>query len=285
MNDTNISSRGMLVDLRPSQWTARKTDKKAAKEVAATHQMVERQGSFYKSLIDTSALETVRDVVTGAREYHWKRTLPWSDTGPRVLACAAYFDYMEKISQYHALFDQAVNELLAAYPYHRQEAQRLLGTLFNDAEYPTTEALAAKFAFNVNVLPLPVAGDFRAELGDAQVEAIRKDIEANTRAAVADSMRDAFDRVAKLVERYATRLATPENTFRASMVEDSRDLADLLPKLNLTGDPQLDALAQRLVTELCPYEAEQLRSDPLARNAAYRAALSMKSDLASFFGV
>ena len=285
MNDNTLSTRGMLVDLRISQWTARKTDKKAAKEVAANHQMVERQGSFYKSLIDTSALETVRDVVTGAREYHWKMTLPWSDTGPRVLACQAYFDYMERIGEYQSQFDTAVRELLAAYPYHRQEAQRLLGTLFNDDEYPTTEALAAKFAFNVNVLPLPVAGDFRAELGDDQVAAIRASIEATTKQSVAESMRGAFDRVAKMAERYASRLATPEGTFRATMVEDARDLAVLLPKLNLTGAPLLVALAKRLTTELCPYEPEQLRSDPVARQAAYRAAVSINADLAGFFGV
>lgn len=282
---TDISSRGMLADLRISQWTARKIDRKASKEVAQTHQMADKQGAYYKSLIDSDALTGVQNAVRGARDYHWKMTLPWSDVGPRVLSSAAYFDYMGKMAEYQGVFDQAVQALLGAYPYHRQEAQRLLGSLFNDDEYPTTEALVRKFSFRLDILPLPVAGDFRAELSAEEVDRVRQDIEQRTRETVQDSVKDAYYRVAKMVERYVERLAKPDGTFRATMVDDVRELAEILPKLNFTGDPELDKLARRLNMELCPFEADALRNDPASRRAAYNAAMGMKKDLAGFFGV
>lgn len=108
LNSTDISARGMLADLRVSQWTGRKTDKRVAREVAEQHQVAERQGTYYKSLIDGSALENVRLAVTAAREYHWKLTLPWSDTGPRILSGAAYFDYMQRMGELQQRFEQAV---------------------------------------------------------------------------------------------------------------------------------------------------------------------------------
>jgi hypothetical protein len=280
---THIATKAMLVDLRVSQWTARKIDRKATSEVAANHQLAQNQGTYYKSLIDGSALETVQKVVRSARDYHYRCTLPWSDAGPRALSSMGYFDYMQRIGEFKTEFDNAVAQLLGDYPLHRQEAKRLLGTLFNEDDYPTADVLAGKFDFRLNVLPLPCAGDFRVEIGEDELARVQAEIERTTTATLTSAVGDAYQRVAKVLEAFIDRLAKPETVFRDSLVENARDLAEVLPSLNLTADPQLDVIAKRLSQHLCQHEPDRLRTDPHARKAAFNEACAMHKDVLAFF--
>ena len=285
MTTNDISSNALLIDLRVSQWTARKIDKGAAREVAANHNAASTSGTYYKSLIDGSALETIKAVVGRARAYHYRMTLPWADTGPRVLKSSSYLEYMQEMRTYGDEFRAAVALLLQDYPLHRQEAKRLLGTMFNDTEYPDTWALADKFDFNLSVLPLPMGGDFRATLGDEAAEArIRAEVDASSAACTAAAMQDAFNRVAKIAEAFIDRLSKPDTVFRDSLVDNARELADVLPHLNITDDPALSALTQRMQATLCQYDPNQLRHNPDARKETYTAAVAVHKDVMAFFG-
>lgn len=284
INTDRISSKAMLVDLRVSQWTARKTDKRAAAEVVTTHNAQANAATVYKSLIDSTALDAVKKLASEARTYHYKMTLPWSDAGPRILSNTAYFDYMQQMQDYANRFEQAVNKLLVDYPLHRQEAKRLLGSLFDDNEYPTLAALNAKFQFKLNVLPLPTAGDFRVELDNDEADRLRQDIEQHTAGVIRAAVIEAYERVQKVVDAYIDRLAKPDTIFRDSLVDNAHELADMLPGLNITDDPQLAKLAEQLRTRLCAFEPQDLRENPVARREAYNAAIDMNKDLMGFFG-
>ncbi|MNM77660.1 hypothetical protein D3C81_895210 [compost metagenome] len=280
----NIHGRAMLINLNISQWSARKTDKRAANEVTAQHGAKTSKASFYKPLVEGGELERIKTAATQARTEHYRRTLPWSDNGPRILSNVGYLDYMAAIQQLKAEFQKAVAEFVMQYPLLRQEAKRNLGTLFNDADYPDVSNIAGKFRFDVSVLPLPKGDDFRCDLGVDDVRRIQQEIEANTRDALHDSMLDAFDRVAKVVEAYIDRLADPKTVFRDSLVQNARDLAEVLPSLNIAGDAKLDGITTRLKDKLCSFEPDDLRKDEGARRKAYNEAMEMHKDLISFFG-
>lgn len=285
MTNTNIASTAMLVDLRISQWTARKTDKRAALEVAVNHNAASRSGTYYKSLIDGSALDPIKEIAGAARTYHYKMTLPWADTGPRALKSTAYFEYMQQMQAFGAMFDTAVQTLLTDYPLHRQEAKRLLGSLFNDDDYPYVHQLREKFGFRTAVTPLPTGDDFRVNLNDDVIEAkLRAEISANTNAVAGAALKDAFDRIAKVTAAFVDRLGNPDAVFRDSLVENARDLCDVLPHLNLTDDTTLSSMADRLRDKLTQFDAEQLRRDPKARRETHAEAVAMHADVMSFFG-
>ena len=282
---TNIASSAMLVDLRISVWTARKTDKRAAAEVAFNHNAASKSGTYYKSLIDGSALDPIKEIVGAARTYHYKMTLPWADTGPRALKSTAYFEYMQQMQQYGNMFRAAVQDLLNDYPLHRQEAKRLLGSLFDDTEYPYASELAGKFGFRTSVTPLPTGDDFRVNLNDEEIEArLRAEINASTQAVASTALGDAFERIAKVTAAFVDRLSKPDSVFRDSLVENARDLCDVLPHLNLTDDPALAAMATRLRDKLTQFDAEQLRRDPKARRETHAEAVAMHADVMGFFG-
>jgi hypothetical protein len=50
-----------------------------------------------------------------------------------------------------------------------------------------------------------------------------------------------------------------EGTFRNSLLENLRELARRPPVFNLTGDPILANISERINAELCTYDADDLR--------------------------
>ena len=283
-NANDIHGGVMLVHLSIAGWAARKIDKKAAQEVANAHGVASTKGAYYKSLVEGSSLETIKTVATQARTAHYRRTLPWSDAGPRILSNLGYLDYMQEIGQLKQEYEGAVAKFLQDYPLLRQEAKRLLGTLFNPDDYPDLQQVADKFSFKVSVLPLPKGEDFRCDIGAEEAARVRAEIEANTTSAIQQSLADAYDRVAVVVEAFIDRLADPKTIFRDSLVENARSLAEVLPSLNITGDQRLAALAESLKSKLCAADPDVLRQNHTTRRQAYDAAVQMRGDLVAFFG-
>ena len=283
-NTDRIHGQAMLVNLNISCWTARKIDKRAANQVAAANNVQSNSGSYYKSLVEGGALEEIKGVATKARTLHYRYTLPWSDAGPRILSNVAYLEYIQEMGKLGQEFDAAVQKFLVEYPLLRQEAKRLLGNLFDQDDYPDLQQVADKFRFRTAVMPLPMGEDFRCDLGKEEVERIRQEITASTTSAVQTAVADAYQRVAKVVGAYIDRLADEDTIFKNSLVENARDLADVLPALNITNDPALVALHQSLKDKLCAHEPDVLRHNKTVRREAYEAAVSMKADLMGFFG-
>lgn len=66
--------------------------------------------------------------------------------------------------------------------------------------------------------------------------------------------------------------------FRDSLVENLRDLVKVMPSLNITGDPELDALSDRL-SQLAKYDAETLRNSDTAREKVANEAKRILEDI------
>jgi len=280
----------MLIDLRISQWTARKLDKKVTAQVARdagvytdANGFSNNVGSYYKTLVDSEYLDKIKKHVNAIRAYHYKMTLPWSDAGPRVLPADAYMDYAYEMQGMKAEFEQTVDAFLADYPAARQEARRILGSLFNEEDYPPTEVVAEKFRIGYSVLPIPSADDFRVGLAEDEVSAIRADIQQANEALLAQTMREVYSRIYKVAESFIDRLGEEDKVFRDSLVENARSLRDLLPKFNLTNDPKLNELAEKL-DKLCEHDPNQLRHNWGTKQEVHAAAVDIKSDLMDFFG-
>ena len=284
--DTNqdIHSNVMLVELRMSQWTARKMDKPAAALIAAQNHVDESVGSYYKSLIDPQILKSISACVNEARKQYYKRTLPWSDDGPRILSAAMYFEFMEVMQQQREQFEKLTAEFLRNYPYHREEAKRFLGGLFKDTDYPEPEELAKKFGFSLTVNPLPHSADFRCDIGCEEVDKIKRQIEEQTRATLQTAVKAAFDRILDVAVRYADRLEKDDGIFRDSMVENARELVEIMPKLNITNDPELTRLTEMVRDKLATHDPQTLRTNMGTRREVAAAAKRVVHDIETFFG-
>jgi hypothetical protein len=74
----------------------------------------------------------------------------------------------------------------------------------------------------------------------------------------------------------ASRLADPEARFHGTLVSNVSDLVELLPRLNIVGDPHLASLTEQVRKQLCQHSADLLRNSPTTRieTAASAAAIA-----------
>jgi hypothetical protein len=282
-----LTERAMLVSYHETRWNARKYDRKISDEVAKAHNASEAVGRYNKNLlpVDAPSYKAVHQVYNAARTCHYEQTLPWQDEGPRILPATNFLDYGQRMRGHFKAIDLAVADFLHDYPRLQANAQATLNSLYNPADYPTVEELRSKFSHDMRVLPMPDASDFRVTLADDDVQEIRENIQRDVDASVADAMRDLYTRLHTAVAHMANKLTDTDAVFRDSLVMNLRELCDLLPRLNLTGDANLDAMRARIEDELASWEPEDLRKSKPLRSEIARKAEQIQSDLAAFMGV
>jgi hypothetical protein len=270
-----LNEKAMLVSLSIRQWTATKYDRKVSAEVASAHNTTLDAGRYNKALIAKDAIQTVQKIVGECRTYHYFATLPWQDNGARILPGAMFAEYSAKMREYRAKFDSAAADFIRNYPDLVTDARRRLNGLFDAADYPVN--ISDRFAFGVGILPLPDEADFRVNLSDAEIDAIRADIAQTVtgaqNAAVADIWTRLYDTVKHMIDRLEARKADGGAAiFRDSLITNLIELCDVLPRLNITADPALDTARNEIASRLCKYTPETLRQDEASRTEAIAAA-------------
>ena len=245
----DLSSRAMLVSLKVSAWQARKTDRRVNREVADAHQTEERAGNYRKRLLpsDSPSFKAIGNLEVAARNDHYKHTLPWLDGGTRILPASNFFAYSECMRGHRATFERAVAQFLGEYPSLREEAKAYLNGLYNDGDYPAPSRMASLFAFEMRVMPMPAAQDFRASLPSEDIEAIRHRIEDDAKEAAGIAMRDAWTRLRNAIGHLHGQVSKETGpVYWKSLLTNLGELCDVLPRLNLLGDANLDKMTAEI---------------------------------------
>ncbi len=286
---TSITERAMLVDLTIKQWTAAKHDRKVTQQVADLHGSDASMGRYHKLLIGREALEQLRQIATAAGQEHRRRTLPWLDNGARMLSAEGYFAYTEVMRQYEAQWEPALDDFVRDYPDYVDEARRRLNGLFRPEDYPPVQCVRDRFAFGYNIFPLPSQQDFRVQLGDAETARVQASIEEQVNQALDAAMKDVWERIRDVVGHMAERLRAytvsadgVSGAFRDSLVQNVRDLVDILPSLNVRNNPAIAEFTERMKAELCNSSPQTLRCSKLARERTAAAAEDILSRVQAY---
>ncbi|MCO5730103.1 hypothetical protein [Rhizobium sp. SSA_523] len=288
---STLSTRAMLVSLSISQWSGRRLDREITDEVNQQHNAAADAGRYNKLLLPKEALAEIVSVVSETRADFLKRTLPWMDNGSRIMAADAYMAHMAWVRSQSSKFDRAVADFISKYPGYVNDARIRLNGMFKHEDYPDVDALRGKFALEVKVLPVPSSSDFRVDMSEAQAALIRADIEEQVSKATTAAVKDVYTRVADVTGRMVERLNAykpavkkgekAEGVFRDSLVGNVRDLIQILPALNITGDPVLTAMAEKLAP-LAEHDASVLRDDPAIRKDVAAEAQAILDSLSGY---
>jgi hypothetical protein len=81
----------------------------------------------------------------------------------------------------------------------------------------------------------------------------------------------------------AEKLADPKAIFRDSMLENTREICALLPRLNFTDDPDLETMRQQVEATLLKHP-EALRNDPDLRRDTAAEAKKIMDAMGVFMG-
>lgn len=283
-----IARSAMLVDLNIALYSGRKKDKATQAEVTAAKGAHSKQAaSVYKSLFaECKELDEITKFQARVRAEHYRLTLPWSDSGLRLLPTKTLLDYQDLINKRRAEFGSLVDKFLVRYDTLVAAAAFQLGALFDRNEYPLRDTVANKFSMNVTMSPLPTAGDFRLDIeSEVQNDLIRQ-YETQMKAMVDKANGDAWTRLYDVLQAMSDRLSVDEQEdgtakkriFRDSLIDNATELCALLTSLNVANDPQLERARARLEDTLLGVTPKDLRDSDGTRTLTKQKVDSILSD-------
>ena len=268
----NLTSKALLVQLSISQWSARKYDKRVSNAVSKSSGASSDAGRYNKLLLPgADKLEAIQKKSTSIRNEYYRQTLPWGMEGTMLLPTDNYMAFMSEFGTMKNQWQALVNDFVAEYPQLVSAAQLKLGSMYEPADYPPVSAIADKFLIGISVMPVPNT-DFRVSLGDDELNKIRADVESRVKAAGDKAMNDLWQRLYDKVKLLAERLSDPEARFRESLIENARELCDILPRLNIADDPRLEELRLEVEGVIRGKNADVLRTSPAVREDTAKSA-------------
>lgn len=283
-DSSGIETRALLVALRISGWAATKLDRSATKELHVTKLADAKAGRYNKQLLaGAEELAAVTKAGAAARNAHYALTLPWADEGWRLLTTEQFMEYTAAMREQESNWRAAVGALVTAYPLLRDAARVHLGSMYNLAEYPSTDRVARKFSWSIEYTPIPQSSDVRVSLAPSVRQSIAASVDTRVALAIRDAATDCWRRLHVAVSRISERLSDPNNIFRDSLVTGTRELCDTLGRLNVTKDPALDAMRAD-VERLVAVDPVTLRKDEGVRRDTAREANDLLRRMGAFYG-
>lgn len=276
-----LSNRALLVYLSISQWTGRKLDRRAGSAVEGKFTTQKGVGNYHKKLLPNSKhLAAIHTKAGQIRNYFYDQTLPWLSDGARILSSQNYLEFVRKFNKMKSDYNRIVEEFLAEYPRLKVEAKVKLGELYDEFEYPSESRLRHAFECEINIMPMPEVGDFRTEVLESEKQEFLKkmaQIENN-------ATKECFERLQEVVDKASKTLAKPNAIFRDSLIKNISSICELLPKINITDDANLEKARQEVETIASTISPAICREDNEQRQIAAKKLAEIADRMGAFMG-
>ena len=277
-----LQEKAMLTFLTISQWTARKHDKRATEDVARKYQVCGEAGRYNKVLIAKEELQEIQKIANSARLFHYDNTLPWSDDGNRILTAANYFAYSSELQKLKTEFESHVSEFCQQYESLVKNQVSRLNGLYDLNDYPDASMIRNKFSIDIVITPLPNSNDFRVRMQEDEIARIQQEISQREKELLARAMKDCWSRLYEVVKHMAERLNDKDATFRDSLVGNIISLVQLLPKLNIADDQELESMRKEIETKLTKASPDDLRNSRHIRKKVAKEASSILDAMSGY---
>jgi hypothetical protein len=264
-----ISSSAMRVGLSISAPTMRKQDKRATSQVISHNHAQKGAANVTKKLVKSTTHEDMTRLIARIRGYHREHTVPWGDLGDRLVANEFLIDYKNAMTQFEDEFWDIGEQILAEYPQDVAQAQLSLGDMFNEAEYPTVDALRRKFKFSLAFETVPEVGDIRVDVGNQAANEMREQYKQVLADRINTVKQDLAERLIEPLQRMSKGLDYNEGEkptgFRDTLVDNVLSIVDLMRTCNLNNDPHITGIQKQLRATLTGVTPDGLRRDPTLR--------------------
>jgi len=276
----SLHERAMLVRSTISRWYGTGADEESVAALRSDRLPRGEIGTFTKRFMTRDRLKKVNAVTNEARKFHKSLTLPWGDSGARLLNVTQFFEYKKKMSAYERDFYIAVEEFLAEYPDAILAQKERLGKMWRESDYPSMDVMRSRFRFTVLVEPLPSSDDFRVKLSADEAVEIKKAYEGEMRSRLKGAVQEVFERVQEAVGELQGKLADPDAQVRSTTFEPLRKLVASLPQLNaVVQDPHIAALGNSIARDLLALDPGAVKDDKKVRSDAKKKADSILAAL------
>lgn len=274
MNDVTIASSAMLVDLSIRGWTGKKQDREVSDEVGHNKGATTANAGVYQKnlLAGSQELININKYATIIRGWHASRTLPWSDSGTRLLPAISFERYMKEMGEHEDHYKSLVDAFVKSYSLLIQSAQFSLGALFKHSDYPDPSEIPAKFELRWATYPVPESGDFRVDIGTEGLRILREQFGKQQQSRIADAMLEVRDRIKTSLTKISNQLRIEDDgkkgRIHESTLESALELCDALDGFNLVKDPEIDQIRKDMRMTLQGIDVQDVRKDDVVRTYA-----------------
>lgn len=278
----SIVNECIVLNLQVGIWTGQRLDKDASRKVTEDAGADSDAARVNKHLISKDAMKPILTAANAVRSHFYNKTLPWKDNGDRVISRKVFLKFVEEHERLAHAMRHAVDVFCATtYQSELEKAGFRMGDLFNPDDYPSAAELQRRFYVNLDIDPISTVNDFRVEMSAAQADALRAKMEAAMSQRISKAMSSVWERLAEVLGNFTERTKSGMG-IRVELVQNLREIVEILPELNITDDPELEAIRQRINDRLTGYDAAELRTDDAARAAAHRDAKKIMDQMKGF---
>lgn len=280
-----LRDKAVLVSLNVRRWEIRAHDVEASREVARSKGLTDpRLVRLWKARIpENDFVSAINGSAAGARKVHWENSFPWFQEGTRILPTRNYVAYTELMRERKEHFFTQVDKFIAQFHRLKTKAKESLKDLYKEADYPDVEGLRDYFGFEIKVVAVPAGEMFSPQLDPAEIERVREDIENSVQQAFRDANRDLWGRLYSTIRRMQERLNKPKH-MREESLTSLREMLQLLDRLNVSGDEQLERLRKQAEDSLSGVTLEDLKENESLRDATLEEALRIEKAMMGFMG-
>jgi hypothetical protein len=291
MSQYRLAERAVLMRMSAGMPGKSRTKKTFSENVKNEHALGKQSGAWVANRWPKDALEPMEKVVNEARAYHAAVTLPF-DAGIGILPAALVLEYAERMkafaSRFMALRDTHFRE---KYPGFVEWAKAEHNGTFEPGDYPDVADILGDFYFRTEPLPVPDAGHFEstvAGLLGMDAESINIRVNDAMHEGMKELMRRMIEPLRAMVDKLteqpkikASGKVAEDIVFRDTLIGNIRQIAELAPKLNISGDPAIDQFAVQMA-KLASVEPEKLREDKSERAVKAAAAAELLKRLEGY---
>lgn len=281
----SIKDRAVIVNFSDRVWMGGAVNKEVGEQVRKANDVTAvNVGHYWQRLIPKAAIRPRANAGNAARNWHMKNTLPWMEGSGRILPVANLKDYLDGMRKLIEAAKEEERKLVRDLPVWVDEAKRTQGKLFRSDRYPSQNDLASKFGIDIDILPMPNIADWRVDLADEQVAELRAAAEGKLAETMREGVMDLLARMQEVVEHAKDTLSDSEKTFRNSLIGNIKSVCEMVGKLNVTGDKEIEALRKEMADKLAGLSPDTLRLAPDIRAKAAKDAGDIMKKMASFMG-
>lgn len=234
----------LCVGLRTSCLGTTAQDREATAEVVAKYGATTGNMAVTKTIL-RDALKPAKQRRAKARNWFNSVTLPGISDDLRITTPARLVEIREKIEAFRKEDQDWVdNVLLPNYEVYKDADRPRLGTAFDPDLYPDALDLQSHFDILLTVTDMP-SGDYARIQGLSSVAQARmqEDHQAMLQQIGKAAKNDVMKKMAELIGHIAEKMSNPNaEKFFESTFTNLTDYLAIVPDLNITNDPQLEAI-------------------------------------------
>ena len=292
----NITKKAILIKVTVHQTDFTKIDKKATREVAIANESDVKMGKYTKNLLPKEDLIALNSALNGIFPFVCKHTLPWLDGGWRLLPITKYLEVQDELRKRNCEIEELKEELEKRYESLKLKAEEKLGKLYRIEDYIPVEKIQSKFGIDIFYNPVPKSGDIRVEMDEEELEKLKKSTDENAKRCYELAMKDIRDRMMECLQRLSERMKVEVTTkytkkglkevqprLFSSLIENIRELMQIIPDLNIENDSEIETLRQKIEEEFADLSIEVLREDKDLRKEVAKKADSLLKNLEGLY--